>query len=218
METLLSHFGFIGQGVITTLQLMLGGMLISIPFAMLIAYIRYNSNCIVKFVVERFISIIRGTPMILQLSFVYFAMPTIIGFPIDIISSGIITFGINSSAYVAEVLRAGIESIPKGQFEAARTLKVPTKNMWIDIIMPQVARNIMPAMVNEMITLLKETALIATLGGMDIMRRSQAVAAEQFDYFTPLCIAGFYYYILILIIEYVAKKLEKRFDYHAENK
>jgi polar amino acid transport system permease protein len=82
--------------------------------------------------------------------------------------------------------------------------------MWKDIILPQVIRNILPAMLNECIDLLKETALIGTIGGMDIMRTSQTLAAERFEYFMPLCIAGMYYYFLVLFIEFIAKKIERK--------
>jgi polar amino acid transport system permease protein len=109
---------------------------------------------------------------------------------------------------VAEILRSGIGSIPKGQFEAAKMLKIPTLYTWKDIIFPQVFAHIFPAMIGEIIALLKETALIATIGGADVMRRSQMVAAESFTYFIPLCIAGLYYYIIVLIIEYIGKKWE----------
>lgn len=125
---------------------------------------------------------------------------------LSIITAGILTFGLNSSAYVAEILRSGIESLPKGQCEAARTLEIPGFYMWKDIILPQVIKNILPAMVSEVITLLKETALITTIGGVDIMRTAQILAAEKFTYFMPLCIAGVYYYSLVLLVEYLGKK------------
>jgi polar amino acid transport system permease protein len=134
--------------------------------------------------------------------------PSIIGFRLSLLSAGILTFGVNSSAYIAEIVRAGIESLPKGQFEAAQALEIPRFYMWKDIILPQVIVNIFPAMINEVIALLKETALIATLGGMDIMRKSQTIAAEQYDYFMPLCIAGIYYYGLVLFIEFIGRKFE----------
>jgi polar amino acid transport system permease protein len=160
--------------------------------------------------IRRYISILRGTPLILQLALIYFSLPGLIGIQLGVMASGIVAFGLNSSAYMAEVFRAGIESIPKGQFEAAQTLRIPYYFMWKDIILPQALKNILPAMTNEAISLLKETALITTIGGMDIMRSAQTLSAEQFTYFMPLCIAGLYYYILVLIIEFIGKKLEKR--------
>ena len=133
---------------------------------------------------------------------------------LSITSAGIIAFGLNSSAYVAEIFRAGIANIPEGQFEAAKTLHISKYFMWKDIILPQVLRNILPAMINEVVSLLKETALISTIGGVDIMCASQNVAAQNYDFFMPLCIAGLYYYILVLIIEFCGKKLEAVYAYH----
>lgn len=211
MEKLIQHISFIGGGILLTLQLLIGGIVIGLLFGTLLAILRYNN--IANAVINRFISIIRGTPLILQLSFVYFLAPIIIGIKLNILVAGILTFGLNSSAYIAEILRSGIESLSKGQFEAAKTLQIPNFYMWKDIILPQVTRNILPAMVNEVIGLLKETALISTIGGMDLLRRAQVVAAEQFTYFIPLCIAACYYYGLVLLIEYISKKLELRWNY-----
>jgi polar amino acid transport system permease protein len=206
-EELAQHALFIATGILFTLQLLFGGISIGLILGTLASILKYQG--IMKFFINRIISIIRGTPLILQLSFVYFAAPNILGLKLSILQAGIITFGLNSSAYISEILRSGIENLPKGQFEAAKTLQIPKFYMWKDIILPQVIKNVLPSMINEVIALLKETALISTIGGMDIMRRAQAVAAEQFTYFTPLCIAGAYYYVLVLILEHLGKKLEK---------
>jgi polar amino acid transport system permease protein len=152
----------------------------------------------------------RGTPVILQLSFVYFALPALIGLKISVLLAGFLTFGLNSAAYIAEIFRAGIQSLPKGQFEAAKTLEIPTFYLWKDIILPQVIKAILPALINESIALLKETALIATIGGLDIMRRSELIAAEQFTYFIPLCIAGLYYYLMVLVLSQLGKIIENK--------
>ncbi len=199
---------YIGEGILVTLILLFGGLLIGTLLGTLLALLRYQG--IMKPLINGFISIMRGTPVILQLSFIYFAVPALIGIKANIMMAGLITFGLNSSAYIAEILRAGIEHLPKGQFEAAKTLHIPNFYLWKDIVLPQVIKNVLPAFINEMIALLKETALIATIGGMDLMRRAQSVAAEQFTYFLPLCIAGFYYYALVLLIETLGKKIEQR--------
>ena len=164
-------------------------------------------------VINTLISIIRGTPLILQLSLFYFSAPSLLGLKLTVVQAGVIAFGFNSSAYFAEIFRAGIESMPRGQFEAAKTLKIPTFFMWKDIILPQVVRNIFPALINELISLLKETALIATIGGMDIMRSAQTIATQQFTYFMPLFIAGCYYYFIVVLIEYIGEKIEKKIRY-----
>jgi polar amino acid transport system permease protein len=211
MEKLFSNFLCVGAGLTVTLQLMVGGFLIGATVGSLLAILRYsNISKICTFLIDRIVSIIRGTPLILQLSLIYFSVPGIFGVRLSAVAAGIIAFGINSSAYVSEILRSGIESLPKGQFEAAKTLGIPKFRMWKDIIMPQVIANILPAVVNEIIALLKETALIATIGGMDIMRSSQTLAAQQYEYFMPLCIAGVYYYFMVASVEFIGKKIESR--------
>ncbi len=208
MEELISFLFFIGKGVVVSTQLLLGGIFIGFLLGVFFSLMRYKKIGLT--VINRLISILRGTPLILQLSIVYFSVPGLIGIKFTILTAGIITFGLNSSAYIAEILRAGIESIPSGQFEAAKTLKIPTFYVWKDIIFPQVIKNILPAMINEIISLLKETALISTIGGMDIMRKAQVLSAEQFTYFMPLCVAAIYYYALVLFIEYIGKKIEQQ--------
>ncbi|CEK09529.1 amino acid ABC transporter permease [Legionella hackeliae] len=211
MNELSSMALLIAQGIILTLELLAGGLIIGLIIGVAFAILRHQHFA--KPLINRFISLTRGTPLILQLSFVYFALPALLGFRANVVVAGMLTFGLNSSAYIAEILRSGIESIPKGQFEAAKTLQIPNFYLWKDIILPQVIKIIWPALINEMIALLKETALISTIGGMDLMRQAQSIAAEQFTYFLPLCIAGGYYYGLVLLIEYFGKKFEQEAVY-----
>ena len=205
---------FIMSGMSVTLTLLVGSLILGLALGVIFAIFRYNyaGTCFVIFI-NRVISVIRGTPLILQLSFVYFTLPSAIGLKLDIVATGILTFGINSSAYIAEILRAGVESIAKEQFEVCKTLKISRYYMWKDIILPQVLRNILPTLIGEIISLTKDTSIIATIGAMDIMRSAQIVAASQFTYFMPLCIAGAYYYMLILAIEYCGKLLERSMSY-----
>ena len=211
MEALSLSILFIGKGLALTLELLIGSIVTGFLLGTVLSICRYQSLGIG--LINRFISVMRGTPLILQLSLIYFSAPTLTGFHLSILVAGIVTFGLNSSAYFAEILRAGIESMPKGQFEAASTLRIPVYYLWKDIILPQVFKSVFPAIVNEVISLLKETALISTIGGMDLMRRAESLGAEQFTYFLPLCIAGGYYYGLVLLIETVGKTIEKRGHY-----
>lgn len=208
MNTLVITIAFVAKGIGMTLELLFGGLLIGLCLGTAFAILRHQK--MVMGLINRVISLLRGTPMILQLSFVYFAIPNIIGCKLDVLIAGIITFGLNSSAYIAEIFRSGIENLPVGQFEAAKSLQIPNFYLWKDIVFPQVIRNILPALINEVIALLKETALIATIGGMDLMRHSELIAAEQFTYFIPLCVAGAYYYGLVSIVTLSGKILERR--------
>jgi len=122
----------------------------------------------------------------------------------------VIAFSLNSGAYVSEVLRAGVSAVDKGQVEAAKALGITPILRMKDIILPQAFRNILPALVNELINLVKESALISIIGGMDLMRRAQVVSTETYTYFTPMLIAAAAYYVLVLIISSFAMVLEKR--------
>lgn len=208
MRHILDNFFFVAQGIPLTLCLLGGSLLIGIVLGTLLSILQYNNmGC---FFISRYVSFIRGTPLMLQLSFIYFTFPGLFGIKLSILAAGVVSFGLNSAAYMAEILRAGIENIPKGQFEASKTLGIPTYFMWRDIVVPQVVKNILPGLINEVISLLKETSLIGVISGMDIMRMAQTLGASQFTYFMPLCIAAFYYYAFVLFIEFVGKVIENK--------
>lgn len=206
-----SHYAlFIAGGLRLTLTLTFFSLLVGLTGGVVFSTLRYQYW--LRFIIDGFVSILRGTPMILQLTFFFFVIPGC-----GILTAGICTLGLNSSAYVAEILRGGIESLPKGQFEAAKTLRIPTWLMWKDIVLPQVFRYELPTLINECITILKDTSLISTLGGMDLMQQSKTLSSEKFDYFGPLCVAGLYYYLLVLAVTYAGKWAEKRWC-HAVNR
>lgn len=215
MEQLIKDIIFIGGGLELSLALLLGSLCLGAILGVTLSILRYNK--IGHRFVQLYVSLLRGTPLILQLSFIYFVLPCLTGLKLNVLTAGILAFGINSSAYLAEILRAGIESIPKGQFEAAQALKIPKYYTWKDIILPQVLRNSFPSLINEVIALLKETALIGMISGMDLMRMAQSLGAQQFTYFRPLCIVAAYYYGLVRLIEIGGKKIEKGGWYAPKN-
>lgn len=211
-HTLFGDFIFIAKGLPTTLtysflSILLGGLL-GVFFAVS-RHLHHGTWAIASI-----ISVIRGTPVLLQLGFIYFSLPALIGVKLSVLAAGVITLGINSAAYITEILRSGLQSLPKGQFEACQALGISKWHSWKDIILPQVLRNVFPSLINEVVTLTKETALISVLGEMDILRRAQALAAETYDYFLPMCLAGGVYYWLIKTVEFLGKAIEKRW-YHA---
>ncbi|WP_156918944.1 amino acid ABC transporter permease [Holospora obtusa] len=209
MMTILEQIFFIGKGLGVTLPLFLGAFVIGAPLGIGLAILRRFSKIFGCFI-DSGISVLRGTPVILQLSFVYFTLPSLGGAHIGFLGAGMITLGINSAAYTGEIFRSGIEGIPFGQFEASKVLGIRTYYMWKDIIIPQVLRNVWSSFVNESIALLKETALISTIGGEDILKCAKHMGSMQFTYFSPLIIAGAYYYGIVLCIEYLGRYIEKR--------
>ena len=200
---------YIIEGIVVTLEYTLISVFLGAIIGTIIAICRTNSFPALRYFAMIYISIFRGTPFLVQLSIVYYILP-LFGIKITVFFAGIVAFSLNSAAYVAEIIRSGINSVDKGQVEAARALSIPRYYTMKDIILPQAFRNILPALVNEVVNLLKETALISVIGGMDIMRRSQIVSSETYDYFTPLFIAAICYYILVLAFSTLARFVENK--------
>ena len=155
-------------------------------------------------------SIFRGTPLLLQLSLVYFATPQLTGYDITALQAGVFTFSLNSAAYMSETIRAGIQAVDKGQTEAAMSLGVPYPLLMWDVVLPQALKNILPALVNETISLLKDSSLVSTIGVVEILRSAQIIGANKFIYFEPLLFAGLIYYILVMALTSLASLLETR--------
>ncbi|MDJ0798655.1 MAG: ABC transporter substrate-binding protein/permease [Calothrix sp. MO_167.B12] len=155
-------------------------------------------------------SVFRGTPLLLQLALVYYATPQLTGYDITALQAGVFTFTLNSGAYMSETIRGGIQAVDRGQAEAAMSMGVPYGLMMWDIILPQALKNILPALVNETIGLLKDSALVSTLGVVEILRSAQIVGANKYIYFEPLLFAGLIYYVLVMGLTFGASSLERR--------
>lgn len=200
------------EGLAITLSVFFLTLIISIPLGMIIAFMRMSNKKILSQVARFYILILRGTPLLLQLIFIFFGLP-LIGIIFDRFTAAIIAFGLNYAAYYAEIFRGGIESIDRGQYEGALVLGMSKTHMYRRIIFPQVIKRILPAMSNEVITLIKDTAIVYTIGLNDILRIAQ-IAQNQKASLVPLMEAGIVYLILIGIITYLFKKIERRYSYY----
>jgi arginine/lysine/histidine transport system permease protein len=201
---------FILEGIGVTLLFVFVSALLGFFIGTILSLFKIGNLKILKWFAEAYTSVFRGTPLILQLMLIYFATPQLTGYDIPMFLAGILAFGLNSGAYISEIIRAGIQAVDKGQQEAAAALAIPYKPMMKDIIMPQAMKNILPALVNEFITLTKESAIVSTIGLLDIMRRAQVVSANTYTAFEPLLFAGLIYYILVMILTLFGKALERR--------
>jgi His/Glu/Gln/Arg/opine family amino acid ABC transporter permease subunit len=201
---------FILKGVLITLQFTLLSAIFGFTLGTLLSLFKISPFKPLRWVADFYTSIFRGTPLILQLALVYFATPQLIGYKIAAIEAGVITFALNSAAYSSETIRAGIMAVDKGQREASLSLGVPYRMMMWDIILPQAFKNILPALVNESIALLKDSSLVSTIGALDLMRRGMVVAAEKYLYFEPLIVVGIIYYVMVMTFTQAAKRLERR--------
>jgi His/Glu/Gln/Arg/opine family amino acid ABC transporter permease subunit len=201
---------FILQGIWVTLAFTLVSALIGFAWGTILSIFKISNFKPLKWFADFYTSIFRGTPLILQLAIIYFSTPQLIGYAIPPFQAGVITFSLNSAAYSSETIRGGIMAVDKGQREAAMTLGVAYPLMMWDIILPQAFKNILPALVNESIALLKDSSLVSTVGALDLMRRGQIVAAEKFLYFEPLIVVGLIYYVMVMGLSWLAQRFERR--------
>ncbi|MGC5327223.1 amino acid ABC transporter permease [Brevibacillus sp. SYSU BS000544] len=201
---------FILQGILVTLQFTLLSVVFGFILGTILTLFKISSIKVLKGFAVGYTSIFRGTPLILQLAIVYYATPQLTGYDISALAAGVFAFSLNSAAYISETIRAGIMAVDKGQREAAMALGVPYRRMMLDIIFPQALKNILPALVNESIALLKESALVSTIGYMDLMRRADIVRAEKYIYFEPYLFVGLIYYCLVMALTLGAQALERR--------
>lgn len=200
---------YILRGIPTTLGFTLCSALLGFIWGIGLALCKLTTGPLYWFATA-YTSVFRGTPLILQIALVYFATPQLTGYNISAFVAGIITFTLNSGAYISETIRAGIAAVDRGQTEAALSLGVAYRPMMVDIILPQALRNVLPALVNESIALLKDSALVSTIGAADLLYRARVVGAENYVYFQPLLFAGAVYYALVMVLTLAAGALERR--------
>lgn len=200
------------EGLKITLSVFFITLIISVPIGVMIAFLRLSKNKIISQIANLYILIMRGTPLLLQLVFVFFGLP-FIGIIFDRFEAVIIAFSLNYAAYFAEIFRGGIESIDKGQYEGAFVLGFSKFEMYRKVIFPQVIKRVLPAMSNEVITLIKDTAIVYTIGLNDILRIAQ-IAQNQQASILPLMEAGLVYLVLIGILTVMFKKIENKYAYY----
>ena len=210
-----NRYEYIFEGLFHTIIIALFAVIIGIVIGILISLIRNNyeingKNKLLYKIANLYVNIIRGTPVILQLMIIYYVIFKSVN--INIVIEGIIAFGINSGAYVSEIIRAGINSIPKGQMEAGFSLGLRYRTVMREIILPQAIRNILPALGNEFITLLKETSVGAYIGIIELTKASDIIASRTYDYFFPLIIIAIIYLIMTLGLSKLVNVMERRLN------
>ncbi len=201
---------YIVEGILETLKFTAISAFLGFIWGTVLALFKISSNKALLWFATAYTSVFRGTPLLLQIALIYYATPQLTGYNISPLLAGVITFTLNSGAYISETIRAGILAVDKGQREAALSLGVPYKPMMTDIILPQALKNILPALVNESIALLKDSALVSTIGVADLLRRAQIVGAEKYIYFEPLLFAGIIYYLMVMSLTWGGYLLERR--------
>lgn len=209
------RYKYILEGLLNTVVMAFFAVIIGIILGLIVSIIRndYEVNKkhkILNFISKMYVEIIRGTPVILQLMIIYYVIFKSVN--INIILVGIIAFGINSGAYVSEIIRSGIKSIDKGQMEAGLSLGLKYKQVMKLIVLPEAFKNILPSLGNEFITLLKETSVGAYIGIIELTKSGDIIASRTYDYFFPLIIVALVYLILTLSLSKMVNVMERKLN------
>lgn len=203
-------------GMVNALKIFSLTLLFSLPLGLLISFLRMSKNTVVRTIAKLYISIMRGTPLMLQLMVVYFGPYYI--FKINTtdayrFQAVIIGFVLNYAAYFAEIYRGGIESMPRGQYEASKLLGYNRIQTFFIVIFPQVIKRILPSITNEIITLVKDTSLAFVISYQEMFTKSKALASAQGNVM-PFIVAGVSYYVFNLLMAFIMEKAEKKLSYY----
>ncbi|MGM9650042.1 MAG: amino acid ABC transporter permease [Butyricicoccaceae bacterium] len=206
----------LSQGMVVTFQIFFSTLFFSLVLGLGIALCRMTKNPVISFIAKVYISIMRGTPLMLQLLVVYFGPYFLFGVPISSsyrLTAVLIGFALNYAAYFAEIYRSGIEAIPKGQYEAAKLLGYNRLQTFFLIVMPQVIKRIIPPVTNETITLVKDTSLAFTLAVAEVFTLTKEIVSSQSS-MIPFVVAGVFYYVVNLLVAFLSSLLEKKLSYY----
>lgn len=213
---MVSMISQLAEGFLVTVEIFALTLIFAMPLGMIVAFGRMSKNVIVRTFVKAYISIMRGTPLMLQIIVVYFGPYYLFGLrlgPSYRFLAVIIAFVINYAAYFAEIYRAGIESIPLGQYEAAQVLGYNKVQTFFKIILPQVIKRVLPPVTNETITLVKDTSLAFTISMAEMFTVAKQIGAAQTSVM-PLMVAGVFYYVFNLLVATLMEFIEKKLSYY----
>ncbi|HDK4230216.1 TPA: ABC transporter permease subunit [Staphylococcus aureus] len=209
----ISKYGsFFLKGIKITILISLIGVALGSILGAFVALMKLSKIKIISWIASIYIEILRGTPMLVQVFIVFFGITAALGLDISALVCGTIALVINSSAYIAEIIRAGINTVDKGQMEAARSLGLNYRQTMKSVIMPQAIKNILPALGNEFVTLIKESSIVSTIGVGEIMFNAQVVQGISFDPFTPLLLAAALYFVLTFVLTRIMNMIEGRLN------
>lgn len=224
MQAVLGYFNFsnhwfndilyIISGISINIQYTVIAIVFGVIFGSILALFKISKYKFLKLFAVTYTSIFRGTPLLIQLSLIYFVLPQICGIKLSVFFAASLSFSLNSAAYVSEIIRSGISSIDNGQLEAAKVLGISKFKTYKDIIFPQAISKVLPSLMNELINMLKETAVISALGEADILRRANMIAGQHYSYIVPMLTAAITYYVLVLALTFLASRIEKKLQYY----
>jgi arginine/lysine/histidine transport system permease protein len=204
------YYSFFIDGAIFTIILAIFTVIFGVMLGVVLALLRISKNKLLNFIGTAYVEFIRGTPLMVQLFIIYFGLPNIIGFPLPDMVAAVLALSMNSGAYIAEIIRAGIQAVDKGQMEAARSLGMNYKMAMLYIIIPQAVKNILPALGNEFIVVIKESSIVSVIGIGELMYNADTVRGNTYKAFEPLLVAAFMYFIMTFTLSKLMGRFERR--------
>lgn len=218
MDKFVEILGIVIKGASFTLSVTLSAVLIGIVIGLFMSLSKLSHNIILKSIANVYIEVIRGTPLFVQIFLFHFGVASVVGqiigekFAFDVFTTGVVVCGLNSGAYVAEIFRAGIQGIDKGQVEAVRSLGMTHTQAMRHVILPQAFKAVIPALGNEVVVLLKDTSLLSAIGANEIMKRGQIYNSQMFEPFATFGTVALVYLVLTFSLTRVINWYERKLD------
>lgn len=200
----------VGLGM--TLQLTVISLLIALVLGLITALMKLSKKRALNAIANAYINVMRGTPLLVQVFYIYFAIPSLLGTRIDAWTAAISALSLNAGAYIAEVFRSGIQAVPHGQMEAARSLGMTHRQAMRYVILPQAFRIVIPSLLNQFIITLKDTSLVSVIGFEELARKGQLIIATTYSAFEIWTVVALFYLVVVLALTRLSEYLEKRLN------
>ncbi|HEY9577041.1 MAG TPA: amino acid ABC transporter permease [Pseudobacillus sp.] len=212
METIINALPYLMKGLQVTLYIFVIAIILGFILGLIVALLRLAPLKVLNWIAKIFIDSIRGTPFLVQLFFIYFGLNSLEWISFDRTTAGVITIAINAGAYFAEIIRAGIQSIDRGQTEASRSIGLTSTQTMRYIVLPQAFRRMLPALTNQSIISLKDTSLLSIIGIADLMQQGSVQVSATFEAFKIWLVVGIIYFVVIYLLSLLGNFLERRFE------
>ena len=200
------------RGLVVTVQATLVGSVVAMVLGLVFALLRRSRLAVVRIVTGGFVEFVRSTPLLVQLYFLFFVLPSL-GITLSGFMAGVIGLGVHYATYTSEVYRAGIEGVPRGQWEAATALNLPTSRVWRSVILPQAIPRVLPALGNYVIAMFKETPLLSAITVLEMLAVAKDLGGQTFRYLEPLTLVGLLFLLVSLPASLTVRRLERRFGH-----
>ena len=210
IELAVQHFPSYVNALLLTLEATVFSLIIATLSGIIFSLFKMSKNKVLRGIVAVYLSVIRGTPLMVQILFIYFGLPMAFGFRWDLTVACVLIMSLNAGAYMTELIRGGIESVDKGQMEAARSLGLSYPQAMIKVILPQATRTMLPSIVNQVIVTLKDTSLLSVISFRELTQNTKIIVANNMEALTMYFICGLYYWIVVNILTLLQNNIERR--------